>query len=399
MFGVSVMSEFIQLVFSFILMSLADSVDKSFANNISLDAVIVVGCVASVKNVFVSFSRLGVYTYRILRCDEGRAVIIDFLLGILSCVLLLSFKGSIINIFSISGEQSILMDKVLVQLAIYIPCYTAGNCAFEVVRLLGRLKEYKIGLVLFYSLLILSDALVFFVWRSLPMLYFTTSVCQLIALIYFWSTCRFKFMMFDRRYLVDSIKYGLPVAFERFLGGVVVIMYNSIASKMDEASYAIHVVCSNAVITGQNVTNAFNAALMLKVGAGLDYNKARNIIYYWFKRMFIVMACIYSAYCIIAVIIQHGSVELMDCFPLYFLYMTEFIGLACYEVYKVLCISQKHVKALAYGVVAGFVVRVVFPLLFVNVCGIFVFAIAASLDWFVRGLYYGWSVRRKVAMM
>lgn len=58
------MKTFISLLISFVIMSIADSIDQAFNNAISLDAIVVCGSLFSINLILKSISDIGIYTHR-----------------------------------------------------------------------------------------------------------------------------------------------------------------------------------------------------------------------------------------------------------------------------------------------------------------------------------------------
>lgn len=389
------MAEFISLLIGYTLMALADSVDNAFATNISIDAIVVLGCLLAISQITKAFARIGSYAYRILRQNEIQCIQLDLIAGSIIGLAIFLFKDIIVSIFTITNEQANLFRQVLIAWSFYIPTYGVGNTSFELVRLNGKIKLYNIGLFIFYIILIASDILVFFTIRSLPMLFIATAICQIIATIFFYIKMQYKFKLINIKFIRQALPYSIPIAIERLINGFCHTAYGALASRLGTIQYAIHTVCFGAITTGEQITNSYNAALMIKVPLNKKFKETRKNIKDWAKRMFPILFITYYIYAFISLYIYSGNLDFRDCFPWFFIYTFEFFGLFCYENMKVMCAIQKHVKAYPIGVIFGFIFR-----LSISYIGLYTkypliyFAIGTSFDWAVRGIIYYISLYR-----
>lgn len=388
------MTEFVSLLISYVFMAIADSVDYAFGNNISIDAVVVIGCMTSISSITRSLSRIGSYYYRVERKNEVKCLQIDFIMGSLCGLTVFMLRDKIVGFYGITEMQRELLRSVLNCWAVYIPCYAIGNTSFEIVRLRNKLKLYRNGLIYFYVILIGTDALVYFTTRSLTAMYNFTSVCQIIVFAYFYNKMEFRWEPIDVSFVRSAFKYGAPIALERFITGFTIMLYGVMASRMDNISYAIHAVCCGASTTAESVTNAYNAALMIKLPLGKSYKETVKEVFYWIKKMTLIMLLIYVVYSFISLCIYHGKVSIANCFPWYIFYILEFIGLCIYENSKVLCVNQKYVNILPFGVLAGFTFRVILSIIGLHtIIPLVFFGIGQSFDWAFRGMLYALTLR------
>lgn len=77
------MKDFISILISFLVMSIADSIDTSFNNLISVDAIVVWGSFLLIDLIFRSITEIGTYTYRITRKNEWSYLWFNILFGLL----------------------------------------------------------------------------------------------------------------------------------------------------------------------------------------------------------------------------------------------------------------------------------------------------------------------------
>ena len=146
------MKDFISILISFLVMSIADSIDTSFNNLISVDAIVVWGSFLLIDLIFRSITEIGTYTYRITRKNEWSYLWFNILFGLLMGIIVLISKNVIIDIFNITEVQKNMLSILLNVYIGYLVLGRLANGIFEIIRLKGNLKLYRKSLIIYYLL-------------------------------------------------------------------------------------------------------------------------------------------------------------------------------------------------------------------------------------------------------
>ena len=383
------MSEFISLLISFIFMSLAESVDSFFNNKISIDAIIVCSSLFSINLLGKSLGELGTYTYRVIRKKEFSYLAITGIVSLFAGIFIFFTRDLFINLFNMSLEQKELLSNLLALYIIYLPVSLIDSGFFEMVRLKNDLKLYRNSLILFYILLIFFDIIAFYFTGSLIMLYIATIIAHIINIIYLTAKFDLKYEKISKEDISNVKKYGITLSLERLLSRIFILIYGVLASYMGENKYAIHSICYGICLNLEIVTNAYSAALMIKIPEEKDKSKQIILLRDYMKMCFKTVIIINFVLAIIMLIIQHGSLPIKDCFPYIIFYCLTVFGLYLYESYKAICIIQGKPKIILKGSIVGVIVRVVICLLFLKtpIC-LCIFGIASLIDFYVRSVFY-----------
>ena len=86
------MTEFIQILISFLFMSVADSIDTAFNNYLSINAVVVTGSFILIDTICKSFGEIGIYTYRTVRKNEWKYLWFNILFGLITGIIIFISK-------------------------------------------------------------------------------------------------------------------------------------------------------------------------------------------------------------------------------------------------------------------------------------------------------------------
>jgi len=383
------MKEFISILISFIFMSLADSIDSAFNNLISIDAIVVTGSFLLIDSIFKSFAEIGIYTYRTTRKNEWQYLWFNIIFGILMGIIVLTCKNLIVNIFNLSDTQKNMLSILLNFYAIYVVFGRLANGIFEIIRLKGQLKLYRKSLIVYYVSLIALDTFAYLFTKNLTLLFVATIVSWLISVIYMLYNLKLKFELPNKNSLKNVIKYGFAYSSERLLSRIFLLLYGVIASHMGTEKYGIHTVCYSVCLTLEIITNAYQAALMIKVPEGKTYIEQYNKCINMRNKCFPLIIALNFVFTFIYLVISHGSLPLNKCFPYIIFYSLGVFGLYPYETYKTLCISQGKSFILLIGSTIGVIIRFLICLLFLNTpFALFVFGIVNFIDFFSRSIVY-----------
>lgn len=192
------MKEFISLLISFLFMGIADNIDSAFNNAVSIDAIVVCGSLFSIDLILKSLGDIGIYTYRIVRKDESKYLIIQAFTSCILGIIGFIFRDLLINIFDLTEIQKIMLSNILKLYILYLVFGRMANSLFEIVRLKNELKLYRKSLVLFYILLISLDAVVYITTKNLNLLFCATIIAWILSIIYMLYKLKIKIELPDK---------------------------------------------------------------------------------------------------------------------------------------------------------------------------------------------------------
>ena len=370
-------------------MGIADNIDSAFNNALSIDAIVVCGSLFSIDLILKSLSEIGVYTYRIVRKDESKYLIIQAILSFILGILVFALRDVLTNLFDLTLVQKSMLSSILKLYIVYLVCARVSNALFEITRLKNELKLYRKTLVIFYIILIALDGLFFITTKNLNLLFVATIISWIIAIIYMIYNLKLKFELPDKEALNNVVKYGIPTSLERLLSRIFILIYGIIASHLGTDKYSIHTICYSVCTSLEIITNAYQAALMVKVPINETYEEQYKSIMKMKKQCFGIIVLLNYIFCIIYLVISHGSLPIKDCFPYIIFYSFGVFGLYPYETYKTLCISQGKPKILLVGSTIGVIIRIIVCLLFKNTSfSLFAFGLANLIDFYSRSIIY-----------
>ena len=412
------MQEFISILISFIFMSIADSVDSAFNNYISVDAVVVCGSLIFINFMFKSIGEIGIYTHRTVRKNSASYLLISGITGLILGIISFSLSDFIVNLFDLTFTQKGMLSDILKLYIIYLPISVLHTGMLEVVRLKNDLKLYRKGLIITYISLIALDALAFILTKDLFALYIATILSNIICFIYLAYKIKLIYPKITKEDLNNVKLYGVPYSMERVFSRALILLYGVLASNLGTEKYAIHTICYSVCLTLETITNAYQATLMIKVPEGQtnekQYRNYIEIITNAYQAIFMIkvpegqtyeqqyrncmkmknkcfplIILLNFIFAFIYLIISHGSVPILECFPYFLFYIISVFGLYQYETYKTLCITQGKSYILLIGSAIGAIIRFLICLAFLKTSfALFVFGIVNLIDFYSRSIVY-----------
>ena len=288
-----------------------------------------------------------------------------------------------------------MLSSLLKLYVAYLVFGRLANTIFEMIRLKGELKLYRKSLVVYYVCLIGLDTIVYLTTKSLILLFLATIISWIISIIYMLYNLKIKFEIPDKNIYKSIIKYGIPYALERILSRIFLLFYGIIASNLGTEEYSIHTVCYSVCTSLEIITNAYQAALMIKVPKGKTYIEQYKKCIEMKNKCFFLITLLNFIFSIIYLLISHGSLPLNKCFPYIIFYSFGVFGLYPYETYKTLCIAQGKSIILLIGSIIGVIVRCTICAIFLKSSfALFVFGLSNYIDFYFRSIIYRYVLRK-----
>lgn len=382
------MSEFLSLLVGFLVMAVADSIDSAFTNYLSVDAIVAMTCYVAASKVGKGLAGIPAYTYRVTRRNEDKtvfaALVFSFTVG---CIVAVT-SGLIVHLFAVTAQQKRLLHLLLLLEPMYLVAHTLDNALFEITRLRGKLKLYNRSMMVFYTLLIVTDILAYIITHSVIALHTTTILAHACNIGVLLKCNGFSFKHIDKAYFHDVREYGLPISVERLMTYTALMLYTSAASRLPETNYAVHAVCLAAETSAECVTNALNATLMIQLVTCKNAKEVAIAVRKSIRRYGGVTAAMWCAIFGISLVLLHGVVPVRDCFPIAFVYASTISGLLVYETYKVGVVMCKKTKFMPVAPLLGYLRSAIVFMFPIPV----VVAFAVPIDWLLRGCYYRFIV-------
>lgn len=389
------MKDFIAILISFIFMGIADSIDSAFNNLISIDVIVACGSFYLIDRIFRSFSEIGTYTYRVTRKNEWAYLWFNIFFGLVIGLIVYLFKNIIVNIFDLTIIQKQILVSLLNIYAAYLVLGRLQAGILEIIRLKGELRLYRKSLIVYYIFLIGLDTLAYLTTKNLTLLFIATILSWLISIIYMLSKLSINFEFPNREILKNVIKYGIPYSLERLLSRIFLLLYGMLASYLKTENYSIHTICYAVCLNLEIITNAYQAALMIKVPEGKTYEEQYKICMNMKNKCFPLIVALNFLFAFIYLFISHGSLPLSKCFPYIIFYSIGVFGLYPYETYKSLCIAQGKSTILLLGSTIGVIIRFLICLIFMKSWfALLIFGIVNCLDFYSRSIVYRISLSK-----
>lgn len=366
-------------------------IDTAFGNQLGIDSICVLASYTVLTWISYNTYSLGTYAYRVMLDKKEVCILTNLGISILMIILVLPLVNIIPEIYSLTQVQKLLMSNCLRAHIITMPALAVGEFLSSYIQLKCLNKCIVISNIIFYVVMLSSDAAVVILGGNLEMLIWCTGASYIIYDIYLLISSKFLKDL-DKPLFRDLklvIKYGSDIFFDRMTGKVATIAYNIFASKLGTELYAIHSVCYAIAVSTENFTNTIYTYQVIKLSAIEDIKKKFKECNKTMLKCALPSTIISYTMAFAMLIFLHGDTSIKQCCIYLPIYCLQAIVLILYESYKGYLTSVKQSKYLRYGGLCGIIVRIPISVIgFYLGLGILPFALACVIDFLVRGIYY-----------
>lgn len=365
------------------------AVDGSFSNNISIDAIVVMGSFVVIEWLCQNMMRLGVFGYQILQKYEKNCCVASLISGTIVGIICVTCATPITYIFELTDLQREMLKELLI---VYGVC-----CPMESVsRFLQAFITYKCynKLVLWanfgtYILLIATDYLAIQLGYGVTGLVLSTELTWLVYLITVWIICKFH-KQDDRisiQKITHCIRVGKDLLVSRIISRIANVILGHFASTMSTMEYAIHTVALSITCLAEEFRDALADYTIVRLRDNKDNmrNEARSVLRQCILPA-ILLPILTSA---LMTILMHGKVDILSAYYGVGLYCIVSLVQPLYDVVQsYVLVKDRAIFTVVRGIISVFwrmLVPWVMSIWGVTILGI---AIIYLLDYITSQIYY-----------
>jgi Na+-driven multidrug efflux pump len=344
-----------------------------------------------VNTVVYSTYQIGGYGFRVALKKAKICSLIQSILGIILGIVIFLTSSYIVQLWNSTPEQMELFNRTLKVYALNLPFLAFSDFLYNYVMFTCDNKHSLIGNIIYYTVMILLDALVLFTGGDLPQLILTTGISNIVYIIYLLIAS--DFLKLKERWSWVAIKilliHGVNTWINRVAVALASVVYSIWASKLGTELYAIHSVCYSTAQFAEGAINSIYVYLtvtLAKINDSIDKFKKIIETLKQYGLFYIVFS---YTMCYTLIFVTHGKVEVWDCLGYGALYMTVAFGSLLYESMGSFVISEHQTSKYALGGLACVLVRI--PVVIIGMklgLGLIPFAVAGLLDYLSRGIYF-----------
>lgn len=388
--------QFFAYLFESVFVAVFDQVDIAFGNGINIDSIVALSTYIVITWVIHHLAQIGTYTYRMWQNRLWTCQLVSSVASVITSTIVFFCSDYIVRIWHLTEPQYALCAACLRVYAIGLPFIQFGDFLDVYLLFQSKVKILMLGDFLFYICLVLTDLWCVRTGKSLPWLIVCTVISQILYDIYLFlfSGVRHEKEAPAVEYIKPCIRHGSNILFDKLTGKVATIYYGIMASNMGTMSYAVHSVCYSVCVFGESFTNSFNTFQIVR------QKLARKEHRYFLKSALLKrygwrLTLMYAAVIPVITWIIKGDVAFGSVIGWVWVYCSDHFSLLFYESNKAYLEAQEASKYLKYGGLVGGAIRILFVFVGTSLhLGLFPFAIACTVDFGARALYYGLCARR-----
>lgn len=385
------MRQFYIFLINAVLVSVLDLIDSAFGNSISVDSICVLSAFTIIYWTVNVVCRVGEYAYKIKMGDESNCLALNIISTAICSAILILGRNIIPRLYDLTEVQYELFSLCLLYKGIFLMVSKLESFIYQYITLKCMNKQMITGNIIFYTSMIITDAMVVIGKGECYHLVLATGICDLIVTIYYVVFCQVlkNFKLPDKKGMWDCFLCAKDLLIDRMLGKVATITFAVCASHLGTVLYAIHSVAYTIATSTEEVTNCLytNQVVQLQHIDNIKQKHDKSVALA--KKMFVPATLVVYMVAILLIIPLKGDLEFGQVFSFVLMYATQCILIQLYENYRGFLTSCKTTKVMRYAGLVGIIVRVPIALIggFTPV-GIYAFAFGSGIDFLFRGLYY-----------
>lgn len=320
------------------------AIDGAFGNNISIDAIIVMGSFAILEPLGTQFLVIGGHAYKVLQSYEKSCCLLSVLVGVLLGSICITWGYNLTFVFDLTETQREMLRQVLVCYGICCPIEALGRFMQRYITLKCYNKLVLVSNFVTYILLIGTDWLAISLGWGCSGLVLSTEFTWLVYAVILLITA--KFFSQEDKVQWGCIKKALLVGKDLMLGGLISrgsnLCLGYFASTMGTEQYAIHSVALGAVQLAEEFRDAQCDYVIVKLQNRDRHKeqKAKRV----FKQCWLPALLLPIIASFVLIFIMHGKVDLVESLYGVALYCLPMILYPVYDTVQQFAISRGKTK-------------------------------------------------------
>ena len=372
------------------------AVDSTFGNNISIDAIVVMGSFALIGQLGAKILFIGGYAYKVFQKYEKNCCLLSLIIGVLFGAVCIFGSNIIIHVFDLTDTQYEMLRQALICYGMCCPVEAVGRFLQSYITYKCYNKLVIILNVATYILLIGTDWLAVSLGWGCNGLVLSTGLSWLVYVIILLIATKF-FAQSDKlciKYIKKAFLVGKDLAVSGIIERGANLCLGYFVSTMGTEQYAIHSVALGAVSLAEEFRDAQNDYTIVRLRNRDKYKerKAKR----GFKQCWIRSLLLHIIASFVLVIVMHGKVGLAQAIYGVALYCLPMLMYPVYDTVQQFAMSRGKTKyALANSFICVFW-RVVALWILSSVFGtsLIIIACVYFFDYLSSTIYYLVRLRR-----
>lgn len=320
------------------------AVDGAFGNNISIDAIVVMGSFTIFESFCIQFLHLGRHAYKVLQKYEKSCCLLSLIAGLFFGAICIIGARPLTYIFDLSDVQREMLRQAFICYGLCCPIeavgrFIQGYATYKCYNKLALLSNF-----LTYILLIGTDWLVVvFGWGVNGLILSTGFTWLVYALILLVCT---NFLKVNDKIKFNCLKTAFSKGKDLMLGGIISrggnLCFGHFASMMSTEQYAIHSVALGAISLAEEFRDAQCDYTIVRLH-GRENHKEQKVKQI-FKQCWLPSLILQLIASFLLTIVMHGKVSLPEAFYGVAIYNMQTLILPIYDTVQQFAISRGKTK-------------------------------------------------------
>lgn len=374
-------------------------IDKSISNSIGKTAIIVFSSFMTLNWAINTIQTCLSQSHNIVLVRDKEnsktinttGIFIELISSLIISVILFIYAEKITYVYQLENEARNILIILLKLKSIQLPLASIGYIAENDLKAKKKTKQIFIITVISSIVNIGGDLISIKLGYNEIGIYIATIVSTIINTVLLFIASRFEIGKVTKKYVIEIIKYGKDLVFNKIVQRIVNIWYTSIASSFGTEIYAIHCACIAVPDTLCEIINGYYSGLVIKYSYDIEEKKENLMkkvdmmqLYGIVFSIIILAISVYPTWWILS-----SSIPWNECNPYIWFYSLEFIAEVISINYSAYLSANKDTKAIRnMALIGGICVRMPLALIiqYFNI-GIIGLSFVCAIDRTIRALY------------
>lgn len=316
-----------------LLMNFCSSVDTSFSNRLSVDAVCVMSCYMTLSWIVHKCVSIGRNAFNVELKNAKLCLLITAVSGLLVGIAVAVFRVPLSYLWYLTDDQRVLLQECFLFLAVDAVLSSVYEFLYNYMVYCCSLRLVYGTNAVYYALLLLSDFVAVRVGGGLLALLACTLVCNCVYLGYSFilSGILKSVSEYSWTKVWELLKHGFNLMIDRVAGRLGLVFTQIYASKLGTDLFAIHGVCFSVMVLLESYTNGLYTFVRKKLAMVTVVRRKMVVLKRILKVYTPIVGIAIELTVLPALAILHGAVSFKECVPFVFLMSTEVLTLLCFE--------------------------------------------------------------------
>lgn len=386
--------EYVFVLLNEIVKDIGSMIDTGFGNSISIGSICALGIAGSIKSIFQVCNRYGGYYYKMMKLRAKACLRLCILSSLLSVILGMSLINIFMTVYAIEPRYESLLRSCIVAILLCLPFDSMNAFMGTYLVFTDRVKTCTVLNAIYYSLMIILDAVAVLVFHSTVLVILATGVCDLLYFLVAYSISGIRKEKYVSGELITVLKGRSSLFINRMISTLCIVAVNITATHIGTVGYALLRICRKSLSIGQTFVGTVHTIGVIHLRGK---NKKLREAFRDIRKVMLTADCLFFITSFVTLFVVHGDVPLSSVLlPCMIANITSIITYSGYTIVYTKAVADGMQSELRLQAWLRVMVTIMLCVLsVVPHVGVFALMAYSTVTDLIIMLYSGWSISKK----